>query len=360
VKYFGGGSSTLQGSYDISSSPEFTTSITKGSVDLRQGSDGVGATVLTVQQSSGNTAVSLTSDGGIITKSYGGAPPILCKDISNKVIFQIDTSGAGTFAGNVEATSFNNIGLISAGTGNLFLNDAGSYSEPQPLWSARMQKLILFVDAFGNSTFLTAQSYGPTANAGTLDASQNSTDNVALLTGSGRIGVATITSAIAAGTGYSFGCNTDTSIPAAIQDIDQIHRVAFILNSASASALKLRFGLGVAFNAVDATDQVSINVDGLTATGYRKKGATINSTSSYTLSSDTWYVAEISTVPGTITYSIYSYNMVTQLFTATITTNIPTTALQCGFAVTNGTTASVMKLCALDYIYSEYSTGTRG
>jgi len=308
---------------------------------------------------SGTTSVTLTIANNAVT---------LAKMATVATATFLGRTTAGT--GNVEAlTAAQATALLNTATSSAkglapatgtatnvkFLRDDMTYTASAQSWEAQQEKFVLYCDYFSDSTYTVANGWSLSGNSGTVSHDVTASDNAAAI--GNRTGVSTITSGAGALTGY-YAVVSSADLAMAPTTAVTI-KASIYLNSASASNLRLRFGNGVSSNTADSTNQIACEITGRTFQGRCKNGGSSTATSStYTLSSSTWYTIGM-TIPNggaSITFFVLDGATGASLFSGTVSTNIPSSALRPVFSVANDSGGGVTKLITLDSLYYERNT----
>lgn len=234
------------------------------------------------------------------------------------------------------STGASNAGDIPALDDNGYLDYSMLYS--QSTWQRKAS--YTFTDFLSTSTTQSPPWTGSASSSGTITTTAN-----ADLTG--RAGVITARSSTTAGSGY----NWVTSNHIMVKGGEKFSFIAAPLNNGSTTTT--RMGLGdYSSPTVTAANAISFEISNLVAQGFCANGSTRTSTAStYTMTAGTFYhfVAAVNSNATQVTFTIYSESG-TQLWTDTVTTNIPTTnPLFHGWRTANsGTTA--LNLFSIDYM----------
>ena len=279
----------------------------------------------------------------------------------DKTFQPLDKSAVGL--GNVDNTSDANKPISTAtqtaldakapvatsATGVKFLRDDMTYKSSAQSHEAVQEKFILYAEYFSD---LSGTGWATASNGGTINSDSTASDNLAVI--GNRAGVATFTSAAAALTGYyAIVPATDFSMP---QTTAFTIKCAINLNSASASNLRVRFGLGVTATTADGTNQIALEINGRTFQGRCKNGGSASTTAStYTMASSTWYTVGMTVASGggSVTFFILDGATGASLFSGVVTTNIPSVSARPVFAIANDSGGGVTKLATIDNLYYE-------
>jgi len=204
---------------------------------------------------------------------------------------------------------------------------------------------------------ITNGSFIPTAiGAGTLLAVTSTID-------ADHVGVATINSSATLNSGFyistvaSAGFAYLAKLYTGLQT-DCIFKLAPTVDSVS----PIRFGFTTgSITFADFTSGTYFEItNGTSAVGKNTNASVSSSTSSYAMTVDVWYHFRVKVVSlSSIRYEIYTMNG-TQVFSQSLTTNIPTnTLLNCMFINTHGTTSAIA-MSSIDYIGVTFPPMVRG
>jgi len=181
---------------------------------------------------------------------------------------------------------------------------------------------VFFNDFFRIDQSLTGEWFGSAiGTGGTLIASTRQTTN--------HPGVAILKSG-SANSGYFVGTRHTTSSSSPVLPLSGLEVSEFVFNIDTLTNATLRIGFGGTNNTSDWTDGCYLEISSAgVGTGKTAASSSRSSTgTTYTLSTNTWYrlVISVNSNASTITFALYN-DSGTQLWTNTLSTNIPTAAV---------------------------------